>query len=59
MKSNITVNEALEAILERLSKFNLSYLHASTSLIIIPGYDFKMINGIILTFTSQKVLFYF
>jgi len=54
MKSNITVNEALEAILERLSKFNLSYLHASTSLIIIPGYDFKMINGIITNFHQPK-----
>jgi len=47
---NVTVRESLEALLSRLSDKNMNYIHASTSIIIIPGYRFRMIDGMITNF---------
>jgi len=40
--------------LKHLTNNNLSFIHASTSLMIIPGYSFKMINGMITNFHQPK-----
>jgi len=50
MKTNIPVRQSLEAILNLLNDLKLPFVHASTNMIIIPGYDFKMINGMITNF---------
>ncbi|HUX56150.1 MAG TPA: S-adenosylmethionine:tRNA ribosyltransferase-isomerase [Bacteroidales bacterium] len=50
METNITVRESMEALLNLLREQNVSYLHASTNIMIIPGYDFRMINGMITNF---------
>ena len=49
-ESNITAGESIEAILKYMDEYNLSILHASTGIIIIPGYEFRMVNGIITNF---------
>lgn len=54
IETNITIKESLEALLNLLKKRNLSILHASTSIIIIPGYKFRMINGIITNFHQPR-----
>lgn len=41
---------ALKAILDFMNKKNLSYLNVSTRIMIIPGYEFMMTNGIITNF---------
>lgn len=54
METTVTVKESMEALLNHLRERNLSYLHASTSIIIIPGYDFRMINGMITNFHQPR-----
>lgn len=46
--------EALEALLELLRRRKKQILHASTSLMIVPGYDFKLTNGIITNFHQPR-----
>ena len=41
---------ALKAILDFMNKKNLAYLNISTKIMIIPGYEFMMTNGIITNF---------
>lgn len=50
----VSVKESMEALLKHLTNNNLSFIHASTSLMIIPGYSFKMINGMITNFHQPK-----
>jgi S-adenosylmethionine:tRNA ribosyltransferase-isomerase len=50
MESIITVKESLGALLSFLSKNKYSYIKASTSIMIVPGYKFRMISGIITNF---------
>jgi len=54
MKTNISVNESLEALLKMLSDRNMSDLQASTSMMIVPGYNFRIINGMITNFHQPK-----
>jgi len=54
MVKNISVMESLEALLNFLTMAGLHYLQASTSIIIIPGYHFRMINGMITNFHQPK-----
>lgn len=54
MDTTITVTQSLEALLDYLGKNNLTYLNSSTSIMITPGYDFRMINGIITNFHQPK-----
>jgi len=49
-ESKVTVAESLAALMDHIKDRNLPYLHASTSIIIIPGYQFRMVNGIITNF---------
>lgn len=50
MKSPAPVKESLEALLNLMKASGISCLHASTSIMIVPGYKFKMINGLITNF---------
>lgn len=47
---DISPGEAIEAICKFMDSHNLPVLHASTSIMIIPGYKFRMINGMITNF---------
>jgi S-adenosylmethionine:tRNA ribosyltransferase-isomerase len=48
--TDISVKDSMEAILNYMKVRNSSVLQASTSIIIVPGYKFRMINGIITNF---------
>lgn len=50
----ITVVEALDALSSRLKKSKDSELKASTKIIIVPGYQFRIINGIITNFHQPR-----
>lgn len=52
--SNILVSNSLQAIVDYMNKNNLSSLHASTQIMIKPGYEFKVVNGIITNFHQPK-----
>ena len=51
---NITATESLEAILLWMKKLNLDAVNASTRIIIVPGYKFRIINGIVTNFHQPK-----
>lgn len=53
-KAEHTVNEALNALLHIMDENNLLTLHVSTSMMIIPGYSFKLTNGIITNFHQPR-----
>ena len=53
-ETEVPVNEALNAILHLMEANNLLSLHLTTSLMIIPGYRFRMINGIITNFHQPR-----
>jgi S-adenosylmethionine:tRNA ribosyltransferase-isomerase len=48
--SEISPGEAIEALIKYMRTNDLSILHASTSIMIIPGYRFRMIKGMITNF---------
>ncbi len=48
--SSCSAESALKAIINFMDKWKLSSIEASTSLLIVPGYRFRMINGIITNF---------
>lgn len=50
LDSAVPLKTAMEAILNYMHLEKLNYLHASTSVMIIPSYKFKIINGIITNF---------
>jgi len=49
-KKNITVRKSLESLLDIMDRSGTDILHAATRIIIIPGYEFKMINGMVTNF---------
>lgn len=53
-ETSITIKESLEALLNLLARHNLSVLHVSTRIIIIPGYNFRMIDGMITNFHQPR-----
>jgi len=50
MESTITLKESLEALLKSIRDRNYHLIRASTSMMIIPGYKFRVINGMITNF---------
>jgi S-adenosylmethionine:tRNA ribosyltransferase-isomerase len=52
--SNITVKKSMHALQNYLRENSISNIQASTSLMITPGYDFKMINGMVTNFHQPK-----
>jgi S-adenosylmethionine:tRNA ribosyltransferase-isomerase len=49
-ESNISAGESIDALLKYMNTNNLSVLHGSTKIMIIPGYEFRMMNGMITNF---------
>ncbi len=54
MKRDVLFKDSLEALLNFMKDRTLSFIHASTSIMIVPGYNFMMINGIITNFHQPK-----
>jgi S-adenosylmethionine:tRNA ribosyltransferase-isomerase len=54
LPQTIATEEALEAVLNFMSKNNLNTLRASTSILIKPGYEFRMTNGIVTNFHQPR-----
>jgi S-adenosylmethionine:tRNA ribosyltransferase-isomerase len=54
LPANISVKEAMNALLNYLAEIRSDQLQAATSIMIIPGYEFRMINGIITNFHQPR-----
>jgi S-adenosylmethionine:tRNA ribosyltransferase-isomerase len=54
MKESLRPAESLETILSWMQKKNMTYLEAPTSIIIIPGYKFKITDGMFTNFHQPK-----
>ena len=54
LNSNLSVKESMNALLVYLSSSKMSSFSATTSIMIVPGYDFRMINGLITNFHQPK-----
>jgi S-adenosylmethionine:tRNA ribosyltransferase-isomerase len=54
LDSSLSAGDALKAILRMMNQRETLILEASTRIMIIPGYNFKMINGIITNFHQPK-----
>ena len=50
----ISTSDALQKILDYLDANNLTTLHAETQIMIKPGYQFRVVNGIITNFHQPK-----
>jgi S-adenosylmethionine:tRNA ribosyltransferase-isomerase len=53
-QSEISLSEALDAILNYLDRRNQDCLHASSSLLIAPSFQFKLADGLITNFHQPK-----
>jgi len=51
---SVTVTQSLQAILNYMNEENMTYINGSTSIIIIPGYKFRMTNGLITNFHQPR-----
>jgi len=54
LRTNISVQESLTALLNYLKNKNLNRLFIQTQIIIAPGYQFKITNGIVTNFHQPK-----
>jgi S-adenosylmethionine:tRNA ribosyltransferase-isomerase len=54
ISSSLPAEDALKALLKMMNERNILILEASTRIMIIPGYKFKLINGIITNFHQPK-----
>ena len=54
IKNDISKNDALSAIHEYLENNNLQFLNTSTQIIIVPGYEFKIVNTLITNYHQPK-----
>lgn len=52
--TDLSGNEALNAVLMMMKEKNLLSLYASTGIMIIPGYQFRIVNGIITNFHQPR-----
>ena len=52
--ASLPVAEVLEAILRYLDRHHLTALHASTQIIIAPGYDYKLVNMLVTNFHQPQ-----
>jgi S-adenosylmethionine:tRNA ribosyltransferase-isomerase len=50
INTTVSVRESLETLLNYMIRWELTYLHASTSIMIIPSYKFRIVNGLITNF---------
>ncbi len=54
LPADISIRESLGAICKYLDKKNLTSLQASTSIMIVPGYKFRIISGLITNFHQPR-----
>jgi S-adenosylmethionine:tRNA ribosyltransferase-isomerase len=54
LTAGISAHESLLALLNFLKERNLSCLEASTSIMIVPGYEFRLTNGMITNFHQPR-----
>jgi S-adenosylmethionine:tRNA ribosyltransferase-isomerase len=54
MKNRLLPSQSLETLLSWMNKNKLKHIHVPTRIIIVPGYDFKITNGIITNFHMPK-----
>lgn len=54
LESQLTEKEALSSILEWMEKHQLEYIEFSTSILIMPGYKFRIIEGMITNFHQPE-----
>jgi S-adenosylmethionine:tRNA ribosyltransferase-isomerase len=54
LETNIRAKDSLEAILSYMKKRNSDNLKAMTSIIIIPGYEFRITNGMVTNFHQPR-----
>jgi S-adenosylmethionine:tRNA ribosyltransferase-isomerase len=54
MTPGISVEKSLEATLSFMHKMKINYFEASTSIMIVPGYEFRLTNGIITNFHQPR-----
>jgi S-adenosylmethionine:tRNA ribosyltransferase-isomerase len=54
MLKGVSVMESLGALLNCMNQLNVSYLQAETSIMIVPGYEFRIIDGIITNFHQPR-----
>jgi S-adenosylmethionine:tRNA ribosyltransferase-isomerase len=47
---NVSVTEALQAVLQHMNYKQLAQIHGNTEILIMPGYKFKMCKGLITNF---------
>lgn len=52
--SDISTAKALENILGYMELHNLSHINATTQIIIVPGYEFKVVNMLVTNFHQPK-----
>jgi S-adenosylmethionine:tRNA ribosyltransferase-isomerase len=50
LESSVSLKDSLRTLLEYMKKKEISSLNASTRIIIVPGYDFRITNAIITNF---------
>ena len=54
MKKDVSLADSLNALISYLDKNGTGYLNALTQIIIVPGYQFKLINGLITNFHQPQ-----
>lgn len=54
LPDTFTVNNALACLIDQMSSDRLEYLSASTEIMIVPGYSFKMTDALITNFHLPK-----
>lgn len=54
LKSEITAGESLEAVINYLTRHQTEFLNAATRIIIVPGYEFRLTNGMITNFHQPR-----
>ena len=52
--SSIEANNALQALIQLLERNQAEYLSASTQIIIVPGYQFRIVDGLITNFHQPQ-----
>jgi S-adenosylmethionine:tRNA ribosyltransferase-isomerase len=50
----LSAKQALEALMGYMEQNNLQVLHATTRIIIVPGYTFRMIGALLTNFHQPK-----
>ena len=54
MVTNISIKESLGALLKYINERNLMCLQAVTSIMIVPGYEFRITNGMVTNFHQPR-----